>query len=173
MGDNILHLLSVYKAFSGDSTQRMQASDGDSGHSVPWYFPPIPGDPSGKKQLVFLTRDYMEDSQFHDLIPGHLQATITMALEEGKLRHRRLFSYAAFQLCIGRSLLKGTYQEHWNVTFLDVTEVAKLYGAMLDITDGHYFQFCEEHMRVELAMYISGKVNESIATAFRSDALKK
>ena len=92
-------------------------------------------------------------------------ATVGLTL----LAYWHLCKYAANQLILWSGAeISEQHMARYVVDICQVMKLANFYYSMLNMTCGLHFQFCKEHMQVEVCMVIAGSLEVSFEEAFPS-----
>jgi hypothetical protein len=109
--------------------------------------------PEATHELISDTREEMEYTSFYTAVPDFLRQDIAKAVRERRgERGIALLAYAANELSVwGACCL---------VNLQDCLELASLYDGMLRETDGHLYQFCKQHMGVEIVRVLANRIEK-------------
>lgn len=163
-------LLSLYQAFLEDPTQRTvrhpddNPSDDNPGSNFMREF--IARLRIGRR-LEYDSRFMMENIGYYGVVPETLQQQVSLAFRLlPTFPHRHLFKYAANKLCLWEGQITNPYRLQYDVTLAQVMLLANLYHRMLVFTGGRMYQFCREHMDVEICLVVAQRLNVPLGRAF-------
>lgn len=161
---------SLYFAFLQDPTQRtipLQDADFDDDDNSDNVLREFIARIDIGRMLQYDTRLSMENQEFNAYVPQDLRQHVMRAFRFlPDFPHRHLFKFAANKLCLWEGQITDEYRFGYEVTMAQVLSLAYLYHHMLTVTDGRMYQFCMEHMDVEICLVIAKYMNVALGQAF-------